>query len=115
MISKYNHFIVRKIFENHSLISMLIYVFGLAVCYDSEKSFIGTDFVTAMNHATENQNQLLRNVSQTYGLSDVNSLIYNSNTTNNYDEYAHQRHMTAAPIGYYKVSFEQNKWLNTIL
>lgn len=59
-----------------------------------------------MNHASENQNQLLRNVSQTYGLSDVNSLIYNSNTTNNYDEYAHQRRMNAAPIGYYKVGLE---------
>lgn len=83
---------------------ILIRPFNFTVCYDSEKSFIGTDFVTAMNHVTENQNQLIRNVSQTYGLSDMNSLIYNSNTTNHYDEFAHQRHMNAAPIGYYKVS-----------
>lgn len=74
-------------------------------CYDSEKSFIGTDFVTAMNNAHEKQVQYIRNASQSYQHSEMANITYNLHGQTNYGDYLSGKDMNVAPAaGYYKVS-----------
>lgn len=97
------------------------------MCYDSEKSFIGTDFVTAMN-AAEKTNQYSRDLSQqnynpnlqqnynpnvqqnynptvTQNYSSNSQSYYNmQETQNSYDDYMHNNNeINIPPAGYYKV------------
>ncbi|XKL59875.1 hypothetical protein PGB90_000891 [Kerria lacca] len=72
-------------------------------CYDSEKSFIGTDFVTAMNNAHEKQVQYIRNASQSYQHSEMANITYNLHGQTNYGDYLSGKDMNVAPAaGYYK-------------
>lgn len=73
------------------------------IVYDSEKSFIGTDFVTAMNNAAHEKHfQYSRSLDQSYDI-ESNQSQYSVHGLPSYDPYQQPRDMTIPLQEYYSV------------